>query len=160
MRLAALALAALVSGAIAAPAAAQNIVRTPAVGGSGLILESATVKSPASTVYVSGQMASALDPANPAAGHGDTKTQVISALGKIEKALQKQGMEMSDVVRLTLYVVADPKLGKPDYAGMNEGFRQFFMTQKNPNTVARSAFEIAGLQLATAYVEIDAVAAK
>ena len=65
---------------------------------------------------------------------GDTKTQMISVMGKIKKLLEAQGYAMSDVVKLSLFVAADPRLGKMDFAGANEGFKQFFGTAENPTT--------------------------
>ena len=142
------------------PAAAQNVQRNAFPGGSTLLLESATVAPGAHTVYVSGHVADPLDAAKPEAGFGDTKTQTISTLRRIDQALQRQGMSIKDVIRLTIYVVADPALGRPDYAGMNAGYRQFFGTAANPHVVARSAFEIKGLQIPGLLLEIDAVAAR
>lgn len=142
------------------PAAAQNVQRNAFPGGSTLLLESVTVSPGARTVYVSGHVADPLDAAKPKAGFGDTRTQTISTLRRIDQALQRQGMSIKDVIRLTIYVVADPALGQPDYAGMNAGYREFFGTAANPHVVARSAFEIKGLQIPGLLLEIDAVAAR
>ena len=142
------------------PAVAQNVQRNAFPGGSTLLLESVTVSPGARTVYVSGHVADPLDATKPEAGFGDTRTQTISTLRRIDQALQRQGMSIKDVIRLTIYVVADPALGQPDYAGMNAGYREFFGTAANPHVVARSAFEIKGLQIPGLLLEIDAVAAR
>lgn len=152
---------------LSAPLAAQNVVKhanTPA----GLILQSATVKSGATTLYLSGQLAAPLDPAKkvpPAqltiADFGDTRTQTISVLNKIKAILAEHGYAMSDVVKLTVFVAGDPKLGgKMDFAGMNDGFKQFFGTAENPGTVARSTVQVAALAGPAFLVEIEATAAK
>jgi enamine deaminase RidA (YjgF/YER057c/UK114 family) len=134
----------------------------------GLILQGVTVNPGATTLYLSGQLASPIDPAKkvpPAemtmADYGDTKTQTISVLTKIKAALAAQGFAMSDVIKLTVFVAGDPALGgKMDFAGMNEGFKQFFGSADNPNTVARSTVQVAALVAPVFLVEIEATAAK
>ena len=161
-----LALTAALVLANATPALAQGeivrIKRNPAA----LILEAARVNAGADVIYVSGQLPSPIDPAKPMsevkslADMGDTRTQTISTLAKIKDILATQGFTMADVVKLTLFVVADPATGKMDFAGVNEGFKAFFGTAENPNTVARSTFEVAGLVGPHYLIEIEAIAAK
>ena len=157
----------LAAALLAAPATAQTVEKhanTPA----GLILQSVTVKPGATTLYLSGQLAAPLDPAKkvpPAqltiADFGDTKTQTISVLNKIKAILKEHGYAMSDVIKLTVFVAGDPKLGgKMDFAGMNDGFKQFFGTADNPGTVARSTVQGAALAGPAFLVEIEATAAK
>ncbi len=131
-----------------------------------LILDGVRVSANMETFIVSGQLASPINPTKPMSEvksldeMGDTKTQTVSVLMKIKKVLESQGYAMSDLVKLTLFVAADPRLGKMDFAGANEGFRQFFGTAENPNTVARSTFEVAGLVGPYYLIEIEAIAAK
>jgi enamine deaminase RidA (YjgF/YER057c/UK114 family) len=157
----------LAAAAFAAPAGAQLVEKhanTPA----GLILQSVTVKPGATTLYLSGQLAAPLDPDSkvPAAeltmAHfGDTKAQTISVLNKIKAILKQRGYAMSDLIKLTVFVAGDPKLGgKMDFAGMNDGFKQFFGTAENPGTVARSTVQVAALAGPVFLVEIEATAAK
>ena len=155
------------AAAFASPLAAQTVEKhanTPA----GLILQSVTVKPGATTLYLSGQLAAPVDPTKkvpPAqltiADFGDTKTQTISVLNKIKAILKEHGYEMSDIIKLTVFVAGDPKLGgKMDFAGMNDGFKQFFGTADNPGTVARSTVQVAALAGPAFLVEIEATAAK
>lgn len=163
-------MSALLAVAIAAPghAAPRAIERYKSPGaGPALILQGVAVPAGSDMLYLSGQVPSPLDPkkpmaeANTPADFGDTKTQTISVLGKIKAALEAHGYTMADVIHLTVYVVGDPaKGGKMDFAGMNEGFKQFFGTADNPNTVARSAVQIAALANPGLLVEIEATAAK
>jgi len=133
---------------------------------SALILDAATVKAGTDMMFVSGQLASPVDPAKPMTevksieDLGDTKAQTISVLGKIRDILATQGMTMADVVKLTLFVAADPRTGKMDFAGANEGFKTFFGTAENPSTVARSTFQVAALVGPYFLIEIEAIAAK
>ena len=131
-----------------------------------LILDGADVKAGPDLFYLSGQLASPIDPAKTFADVksiddlGDTKTQTASALKRIKEILAARGYSMSDVIKLTLFVVADPKLGKMDFAGVNEGFKQFFKTAENPITVARSTFQVSALAGPYFLIEIEAIAAK
>ncbi|MCT8003114.1 RidA family protein [Sphingomonas sanguinis] len=134
----------------------------------GLILQGVTVKPGATMLYLSGQLASPLDPASkkPSAqltieDFGDTKTQTVSVLNKIKTILAARGFAMTDVIKMTVFVAGDPKLGgKMDFAGMNDGFKQFFGTADNPNTVARSTVQVAALAGPAFLVEIEVTAAK
>ncbi|MEI6641431.1 MAG: Rid family hydrolase [Novosphingobium sp.] len=131
-----------------------------------LILDGADVQAGTDLFYLSGQLASPVDPTKSFADVksiddlGDTKTQTISVLNKIKALLASRGYAMSDLIKLTLFVAADPKLGKMDFAGANEGFKQFFKTSDNPNTVARSTFQVAALAGPYFLIEIEAIAAK
>jgi 2-iminobutanoate/2-iminopropanoate deaminase len=131
-----------------------------------LILDGVRVGADVETFYLSGQLPSPVDPKKPMAevksveDMGDTKTQTISTLNKIKSLLEAQGYTMADLVKLSLFVAADPKTGKMDFAGVNEGFRQFFGTAENPNTVARSTFQVAGLVAPYYLIEIEAIAVK
>ena len=69
--------------------------------------------------------------------------------------------EKSDIIKLTVFVAGDPKLGgKMDFAGMNDAFKMYFGTAENPNTVARSTVQVAALAGPAFLVEIEATAAK
>ncbi len=155
----------LVAAALAAPAAAQIVkhANTPP----GMILQGVTVSPGAEMLYLSGQLASPLDPSKPMgatltiADFGDTRTQTISTLNKIKAALAMHGYTMADVIKLTVFVAGDPKLGgKMDFAGMNDGFKTFFGTPENPGTVARSTIQVAALAGPAFLVEIEATAAR
>ena len=116
------------------------------------------------TLYVSGQLASPVTPADPAKGtpadYGDTKTQTASILNKIQGLLKEQGLDMKDVVKVTVFLAADPKLGKIDFPGLQASFTQFFGTAAQPNKPARSAFQVAGLVAPGYLLEIEAIAVK
>lgn len=133
---------------------------------SAIILDGARVGPGMETFYLSGQLPSPIDPAKPMSEvksleeMGDSKTQTISTLNKIKMLLESQGYAMSDLVKLSLFVTADPRLGKMDFAGVNDGFKEFFGTSANPNTVARSTFEVAGLVGPYFLIEIEAIAVK
>lgn len=162
----ALAPAALALAALAPIPAAQAQVTRVQGNPQGLILDGADVKAGTDLFYLSGQLASPMDPSKTFAevksieDLGDTKTQTISTLSRIKTILEARGYAMADVIKLTLFVVADPKLGKMDFTGVNEGFKQFFKTAENPNTVARSTFQVVALAGPYFLIEIEAIAAK
>lgn len=152
----------LAAGLSCTAAQAQGIVRhtnpPPAI-----ILGGVTIPPGAEILMLSGQLASPIDPAKTEGveAYGDTKTQTISTFRKIEAALAKQGYAMSDVIKLTVFVVGDPKLGgKMDFAGFNAGYREFFGTVANPNLVARSTVQVAALAGPQFLIEIEATAAR
>jgi enamine deaminase RidA (YjgF/YER057c/UK114 family) len=155
-----------IMGSTALPAA--EIARFKAAGPTpALILQGVLVPAGAETFYLSGQLASPIDPAKPMSASltiedfGDTKTQTVSILTKIKGLLASHGYAMSDVIKMTVFVAGDPKLGgKMDFAGMNEGYKQFFGTTENPNVVARSTIQVAALAAPWALVEIEVTAAK
>jgi len=85
-------------------------------------------------------------PSRGIAAYGDTATQIVGVLRKIETALKQQGLGLGDVVKLTVYLVGDPaKGGKLDFAGFSQGYAQFFGTAGQPNKVARTTVQVAAL---------------
>jgi enamine deaminase RidA (YjgF/YER057c/UK114 family) len=118
-----------------------------------------------STYYMSGTLASPVTPEDKAKGtsavYGDTKTQTTSILMKIQAGLKEQGLDMKDVVKMTVFLAGDPdKGGKLDFAGLQASYTQFFGTAEQPNKPARSAMQVAALVAPWALVEIEVIAVK
>jgi len=144
------------------PALAQDIVRHPGSAPTPILM-GVTIPPGAETVILSGALASPIDPAKTEGieAYGDTYTQTVSTLARIEASLGQLGYSKSDIVKLTVFIVGDPKLGgKMDFAGFNAGYRKFFGTAENPNLVARSTVQVAALAAPQFLVEIEAIAAK
>ncbi len=116
------------------------------------------------TFYLSGQLASPITPADAAkstaADYGDTKAQAASIFAKIQKALQDQGLDMKDVVKMTVFLGPDPKTGKLDFPAMQSEYLKYFGTKDQPNKPARSAFQVAALAAPWALLEIEVIAVK
>jgi enamine deaminase RidA (YjgF/YER057c/UK114 family) len=117
------------------------------------------------TLYLSGQMASAVTAADAAKGtaavYGDTETQATSVLGKIEALLKTQGLGMGDVVEMQCFLAGDPaKGGKMDFAGLNAAYAKFFGTAEQPNKPVRAAMQVAALATDWGLVEIQVVAVR
>ena len=143
-------------------AGAQGIVRHKGAPTSP-ILSGVTVPAGSNLLILSGQVPAA-DPAKPAGSpdaFGDTRTQAISAFRKIEALLKAQGYGLGDVVKLTVFLVGDPKLGgKLDFKGFGEAYSQFFGTAEQPQLSARSVVQVVALANPAFLVEIEATAAK
>ncbi len=166
MGLKTISLAVAAAAALAMASGAQAQVTRIKSNPQALILDAAKVSAGSDVLYISGQLPSPVNPAMKMADvksiedMGDTKAQTISVLGKIKAILAAQGFALSDLVKLSLFVAADPRTGKMDFAGANEGFKTFFGTAENPTTVARSTFQVAALVGPHFLIEIEAIAAK
>jgi enamine deaminase RidA (YjgF/YER057c/UK114 family) len=146
--------------ALASAAHAQEIVR----GGDpkSPIASVVTVPAGYDTIYVSGMTPPVPkgDPALPAT-FGDTKTQTMGVLTRIQEALKSQGATMGDVVMMRVLLVGDPaKEGKMDFAGMMEAYKTFFGTTAQPNKPSRITSQITSLVQDGMMVEIEVQAAK
>ncbi len=146
--------------ALAGTAQAQEIVR----GGDpkSPIASVVTVPAGYDTIYVSGMTPPVIDDkATGVAKFGDTKTQTLGVIGRIEAALKSQGATLGDVVMMRVLLVGDPaKGGKMDFPGMMEGYKTFFGTEAQPNKPARITSQITALVQDGMLVEIEAQAAK
>jgi 2-iminobutanoate/2-iminopropanoate deaminase len=162
---------ALITAALTMPvvAQAQQIERYESSGAApSTILEGALLPAGAEVLMLSGQTATSADapekPVGPnvtAVQLGDTQQQTINILARIKKTLESRGWAMSDVVRLTVFLVGDPaKGGHMDYAGMNQAYAQFFGSSANHNLATRATIQVVSLAQPAFLVEIEATAAR
>ncbi len=144
----------------ASAASAQDIVR----GGNPQSPIASVVTVPANfdTIYVSGMTPPVVDDkATGVAKFGDTKTQTIGVIKRLQDALKTQGADLGDVVMMRVLLVGDPAKGdKMDFAGMMEGYKMFFGTAEQPNKPSRITSQISGLVADGMLVEIEVQAAK
>jgi enamine deaminase RidA (YjgF/YER057c/UK114 family) len=125
-----------------------------------------SVKVPGGTtlVFLSGTVADVADPKAPPGSveHlGDTATQAASVLRKLERELEAVGMTMSDVVKMNVFLVGDPrKDGMMDFEGLMKAYTRHFGTETQKNLPARTTVQVAGLPLRGALVEIEVIAAR
>ena len=139
-------------------ALAQEIERTVA-SPTAVISSNASLPPGSRIVFISGTTPSPLDPAVPE-NLGDTRQQTLSVLTKIKTQLEALGMDMGDVVKMTVFLVGTPETeGRMDSAAMNEVFATYFGTPEQPNRPTRSTIQIAALGRPGMYVEIEAIAA-
>ena len=143
------------------PSAAQAQVKHIQSEGSGI----ASAVWVGDMLYLSGQLPTPITPADRAKGipavYGNTQAQAESTFTKIQNLLKDQGLGMSNVVMMRVYMAADPAMeNKLDFAGMNAAYAKFFGTPEQPNKPARSTFQVAALVAAGALVEIEVQAAR
>ncbi len=147
-------------------ARADEVVRYPQLAGNKFPIARA-VEVPANTtlVFHSGTTPIPKDPNAPAgtpAYWGDTKTQSLSAFARIKESLDTMGLGFGDVVKMTVYLVADPAAanGRMDFDGFMEAYRQYFGTADQPNLPSRSTVQVAGLAVPGMLVEIEVTLAR
>jgi enamine deaminase RidA (YjgF/YER057c/UK114 family) len=156
----------LLAGAVGGVAVgAEDVVRTPLPDGNPFPISAAvTVRAGVDTVYVSGALPSAINKDAPKGTppiYGDMQTQTVSVLTSIKGTLAKLGLDMGDVVKMTVFMVADPANdNKLNFPALMAGYSQFFGTKEQPNKPARSAVQVAALVAPGALLEIEVIAAK
>jgi enamine deaminase RidA (YjgF/YER057c/UK114 family) len=150
--------------AVSATAAAQEVIRHRTPGSNFPITAAVEVPAGKTTVYVSGMVPRVTNeqaPRNSIASFGDTRTQTVSVLQTIEQALQRIDLALKDVVKMQVFLVADPgKENRMDFAGFMEGYTQFFGTAQQPNLPSRSVMAVAGLVNPGWLVEIEVTAVR
>ena len=150
--------------ALSASAAAQEVIRHRTPGSNFPIAAAVEVPAGKTTVYVSGMVPRVTNdqaPRNSIASFGDTRTQTVSVLQTIEQALQRLNLSLTDVVKMQVFLVADPaKENRMDFAGFMEGYTQFFGTPQQPNLPSRSVMAVAGLVNPGWLVEIEVTAVR
>jgi 2-iminobutanoate/2-iminopropanoate deaminase len=154
----------LVSAPLVSKASPVNDIKRVKGDAPAPILASAVVPADTTIYYLSGQVAAVSDASKPSSSieaYGDTKTQAISVFNKIQKLLADQSLTLGDIVKLTVYLVGDPKnAGKMDFKGFSDAYAQFFGTPTQPNLVTRSTVQVVALASPAFLVEIEATAAK
>jgi enamine deaminase RidA (YjgF/YER057c/UK114 family) len=149
--------------AFASAASAQSVSRLAAPAANSPIASAVTVPPGYTTYYISGTPAGPKNPSAPegsADRWGDTTQQTADSLGKLEATLKQLGLTFGDVVKATVFIVADPNNGgKINFPAMNAEWSKHFGTASQPNKPARSTVEV---KLATpgALIEIEMVAVK
>ena len=150
--------------AASAAASGADVIRHKIPNSDFPIAQAVEIPAGQTLVFVSGAGPDIADKSadkdSPAA-YGDTKTQTLSTLKKIEATLKSMELSMKDVVKMQVFIVGDPAQGgKLDFAGMMESYRQFFGTSDQPNLPARSALKVAGLANPGWLVEIEVTAVR
>ena len=160
-----LALGILASAVTCAAAGKEDVVRTPLPDGNPFPISAAvTVAAGVDTVYVSGALPAAINkdaPKGTPPVYGDMEAQTVSVLTSIKGTLAKLGLGMGDIVKMTVFMAADPANdNKLNFPGLMAGYSQFFGTKDQPNKPARSAFQVAGLVAPGYLLEIEVIAVK
>jgi len=151
--------------AVVSLAHAADVVRTPLPNGNPFPISLAvTVPAGADTVYVSGalpQVANKDAPKGSVESFGDMETQTTSVLTQIKATLEQLGLGMGDIVKMTVFMAADPTNdNKLNFPGLMAGYSKFFGTAEQPNKPARSAVQVAALVAPGALLEVEVIAVK
>jgi enamine deaminase RidA (YjgF/YER057c/UK114 family) len=153
----------LAAQAPAAAAPADAIVRHKIPNSDFPIAQAVTLPAGTTIHFISGQVPPAIGKTadqNSLAAFGDTRTQTVGVLNRIQDILKGMGLGMGDVVKMQVFLVGDPgRNGKADVAGFMEGYTQFFGGPQ-PNLPARAVVQVAGLSNPGWLVEIEVVAAR
>ncbi len=131
---------------------AQEIVRT---GESRVLFNNIYVPAGAETLYLSGAGASPAEDGS----WGNMEQQTVNIFEKFKATLEEQGWSMSDIVQVRIFGVAGPD-GEFDFAGINNGYLQFFGTEQNPTKPVRTTVVVADLVNENWLVEIEIRAAR
>lgn len=157
------AMLALLSASLAAPAQAQEIIRHKIPGSDFPIAQAVTLPPNATIHFISGQVPPVVDKTaapDSLAAYGDTRTQTMGVLKKIDEILKSMNLAMGDVVKMQVFLVGDPaKGGRADVKGFMEAYTQYFGGSQ-PNLPARAVMQVAALNVPGWLVEIEVVAAK
>ncbi len=148
----------LAAGISMSGAMAADIERTAAPNGFP-ISTVVSVPSNAKTFYLSGVVPPKLEDGTFARS---TEDQTVGILNTIKETLEAQGLTMADVVKMQVYLVADPDLGKMDFTGFMKGYTQFYGEAEGAEAKvpARSAFEVKALAFPEWLIEIEVIAVK
>jgi len=141
-----------------------DVERYPFPGGNAPISQAVEISNIDGLVFLSGATPLPADPTaeiGERAYYGDTRTQTLSVFNRIKENLESKGLDMGDIIKLTVFLVGDPDNGDfMDRDGFTEAYLQFFGTAEQPNLPARSAFQIASLSRPLMFVEIEAIAVR
>lgn len=150
-------------GLLCGAAQAAEIVRHKIPNSDFPIALAVTIPPTATIHFISGQVPAVVNkevPGDSLAAFGDTRTQTETVLKKIKEILEGMKLQMSDVVKMQVFLVGDPaKGGKADTKGFMEAYTQYFGGTQ-PNLPARAVVQVAGLSNPGWLVEIEVVAAK
>jgi enamine deaminase RidA (YjgF/YER057c/UK114 family) len=141
----ALALSGLLLGPCLGPAPAE-VVRPPIPSSDFPIAQSVEVSGNTKTHYIGGQVPPVIDrdadPKGPQA-YGDTKTQTVGVLNKINDILKVLRLGMGDVVKMQAFLMNDAH-APINFKGFMERYTQF-LGHNQPNLPARVVIGVSAL---------------
>ncbi|ETX27075.1 RidA family protein [Roseivivax isoporae] len=158
-----LTLCALLASAGIASAQSGEVTRHPIPDSDFPILQAVEVPPGATLVYLSGTVPQVADETAEDGSPerwGDTTTQTETTLASIDAKLESLDLDMGDVIKMQVYLVAPEGAEGMDFSGFMDGYTQYFGTEEQPNLPTRSVFEVAGLANPSWLVEIEVVAVR
>ncbi|MEJ2602866.1 MAG: RidA family protein [Gammaproteobacteria bacterium] len=89
---------------------------------------------------------------------GDTEAQALSVFARMEESLAELDLEFSDIVKMTVFLVAPAGQEGMDFQGFMRAYEKYFGEKADQmNLPARSAVEVAGLVAPGMLVEVEAI---
>lgn len=148
----------------AGTACAAEITRYPLPNNSTFpIAQAVEVSADTTIVYHSGTVPGPADADAPRGTReywGDTEAQAHSVFKRMQASLENLDLDFGDVVKMTVFLVPDPAMGRMDFAGFMRAYTQYFGTDAQPNLPARSAVAVAGLAGEGMLVEVEVILAR
>ena len=129
--------------------------------GSSAILQGVEIPAGKKLFFTSGIVAPILDSTatDTYKRYGDTYTQSVNTLKRIEGILKNAGIGMKDVVFMRIYVAPDPNKNKAfDFEAWFKAYQVYFNNPQNPVKVARTTLGTAALARPELLIEIEAFA--
>lgn len=126
------------------------------------ILKGVEIPKGKKTFLTSGLVAPLLDSTaattNVKKRRGNTYTQSVNTLKRIEGILKEGGLGLKDVVYLRVYIAPDKSKGnEPDFDAWFKAYGEFFNNEKNPVKVARTTLGVYRLARPDILVEVEAI---
>lgn len=148
-------------GAVAVAGSAQAQVKRDYARPDARFATSISVPATAELVFFSGALAPPSAPGAAVTVEATTESQATAIFRDMEAKLKAQGLGLGDIVNMKIYLMGDPaKGGAMDFAGLNAAYGRVFGTPSQPHRPTRSTFQIAGIAVPGALVEIDIVAVR
>ena len=145
-------------------APAGQVTRHPIPGSDFPISAAVEIPAGKTVVYLSGVVPPIADKSaskGSVGAYGNTETQTVAVLRRIQAQLEALHLSMGDVVKMQAFLVGDPgNGGKLDFAGFMKGYVQFFGTQQQPNLPVRSVVQVVALAGPGMLVEIEVTAVR
>lgn len=129
--------------------------------GSSAILQGLEIPAGKKLFFTSGIVAPVLDSTatDTYKRYGDTYTQSVNTLKRIEGILKNAGLGMKDVVFMRIYVAPDPNKNRAfDFEAWLKAYQVYFNNPQNPVKVARTTLGTAALARPELLIEIEAIA--
>lgn len=147
----------------ATPVLGQEATRHAIPNSDFPISRAVEIPSGATVVHLSGAVPSVTDTSaedDSRAAYGNTEAQTESVLESIQGTLVDLGLDMGDVYRMQVYLVAPEEQDGMDFSGFMNGYSRFFGTDEQPNLPVRAVVEVAGLVNPAWLVEIEVSAVR
>jgi len=126
------------------------------------ILKGVSVPADKKIFFSSGLVALPSDTTAPDASlerFGDTYTQSVACLNRVESVLNEAGLELKDVIYLGVFIAPDPRIDNQiEFDSWFKAYAEFFNTEDNPVKTARTTLGVASLARPYFLVEVECIA--